>query len=71
MTEGRVVYAHGTPALPRIVSSLDKAKALALADAVRTGEPAPVLAVDLQHPEVSVTVLGYVHPDGSYNIHQP
>lgn len=67
MESNRVLFAHGSPSMPRIVSSLERAKALGLADAVRSGSPEPILAVDLQHPELPVRVLGFMYPDGSFH----
>lgn len=67
MESSRVLFAHGNSAMPRIVSSLERAKELALADAKRNGAPEPILAVDLQHPDRPVRVLGLMYPDGSYH----
>ena len=60
------LFAHGSPAAPMIVGSLELAKQRAREDAVRRGEAQAVLLVDLRHPEQSAITLGRVHPDGSY-----
>ena len=60
------LFAHGSPAAPMIVATLELAKQRAHDDAVRRGEAQAVLLVDLHHPEQSTITLGHVHPDGSY-----
>lgn len=66
MNTDPLLFGHGSIAMPRMVGSLQRAKQLAAQDAQRSGQPEPVLAVDLDHPELAVEVLGYMHPDGSY-----
>lgn len=60
------LFAHGSPAAPIIVASLEQAKQRAHQDAQRRGQPQAVLLVDLHHPDESVLTLGRMHPDGSY-----
>ena len=60
------LFAHGNPAMPFFVASLEQAKQRARQDAVRRGERQAVLLVDLHHPDQSIVVLGYMNPDGGY-----
>ena len=60
------LFAHGSPAMPMMVDSYERAMKRALADATRRQEPQAILVVDLEHPEQAVEILGYVYPDGSY-----
>ncbi|HWU33581.1 MAG TPA: hypothetical protein VN108_11955 [Marmoricola sp.] len=61
-----IVYAHGNPAMPVIVNTLNRAQERALADAARRGQAEVVMLVDLGHPERHIQILGHAHPDGRY-----